>query len=418
MENPKLKNQMPYKYEDRTLPYRTECYEVSPAELKCIKKFPQGPSPLHMTPPTTKKVNILIDTDIGTDFDDALALLYALHLKDANMVGVTTTYGPTEIRAIDAHKICDPFFKLHPDYPKFPIVAGASCPLGSHRKLFLYGNEGLPFITFEESRKMSEKQLLESQDQWLGADYIKYAAEHFEELVIVSIGIPTNIARALTKYPEIEDKIAEIVVMGCGSEMLKSNERFFMKQSYDPKVWGKKQCPPPFPLPTDAKEFIEYVEAGKPVFLYPNHNISGDTLASSIMFNSKIPIKVITHSVTSKFWFSGEGIDYLHKAAENTVNKKEPQRPIEATGLLMEMWFGKRGQNGQCPHDPLTVNEAVYGGEQSHVEYVNGTLLIHEWAGFATFVPHKEGRHLLGVKPVHPERFLEKLKTTIMTGDW
>lgn len=45
--------------------------------------------------------NILIDTDIGDDIDDALAIGFALNLNPlaVNVKAVTTVFGDTEIRA-------------------------------------------------------------------------------------------------------------------------------------------------------------------------------------------------------------------------------------------------------------------------------------------------------------------------------
>ena len=64
--------------------------------------------------------------------------------------------------------------------------------------------------------------------------------------------------------------------------------------------------------------------------------------------------------------------------------------------------------NGQCPHDPLTVYEAIYGGNDSYVIYLPGTLIIHEWAAYSTFVPHQDGKHLLGFDTRNVDKFLVK----------
>ena len=39
-----------------------------------------------------KPLDILIDTDIGGDIDDALALALALNSPEINLVGITTNY--------------------------------------------------------------------------------------------------------------------------------------------------------------------------------------------------------------------------------------------------------------------------------------------------------------------------------------
>ncbi len=44
-------------------------------------------------------MKILFDTDIGSDIDDALALLLLLRIPDVDLIGVTTVYGCTDIRA-------------------------------------------------------------------------------------------------------------------------------------------------------------------------------------------------------------------------------------------------------------------------------------------------------------------------------
>ena len=42
---------------------------------------------------------VILDTDIGDDIDDAFALALALKSPELNLLGITTTYGDTELRA-------------------------------------------------------------------------------------------------------------------------------------------------------------------------------------------------------------------------------------------------------------------------------------------------------------------------------
>ena len=83
-------------------------------------------------------------------------------------------------------------------------------------------------------------------------------------------------------------------------------------------------------------------------------------------------------------------------------------------GLLMKEWFSIRRQNGQCPHDPLTIHEAVYGGNKSPIIYARGRIVMSEWAAFSFFVPMENGPHYLGVKVKKDNNFLEILANTIM----
>ena len=65
----------------------------------------------------------------------------------------------------------------------------------------------------------------------------------------------------------------------------------------------------------------------------------------------------------------------------------------------MKAWFQVRGGDGggQCPHDPLTIYEAIVGGNQNHVAYVLGTFVVNEWDAYSTFVPYSNGKLLLGI---------------------
>lgn len=43
--------------------------------------------------------SIILDTDIGSDVDDAMALALVLGRPDLDLVGITTVYGDTALRA-------------------------------------------------------------------------------------------------------------------------------------------------------------------------------------------------------------------------------------------------------------------------------------------------------------------------------
>lgn len=86
-------------------------------------------------------MKIIFDTDIGTDIDDSLALLAALHTspEELQILAITTAYGWTNIRAAVTQKIVDAHFG---DKEKPPVIAGAGVPLGTHREVWHTGTEG------------------------------------------------------------------------------------------------------------------------------------------------------------------------------------------------------------------------------------------------------------------------------------
>lgn len=394
----RLPSIMPYKFQDVDVPYRSEKLEISKEEMKLIKKIKNSPVEVQSFPQPSTPVKCIIDTDIGTDFDDTMALLYALHLENIEILGVTTNYGPADLRAAMVRKIQDAYIKCHPEKLVFPIIAGASCALGSHRNLFLASNEGLPFYK-EEREELIDIKHMTSRVQSDAADFmIQTCLQYPHEVTIIAIGIPTNIGLALQRQQSFAENVKEIVIMGGGSII-------------DSKYIGKT----PFEVP-NPDEFLEFVKSGKPIHLYPNHNVSGDTLATKILFESQIKIRMIPHDVTKQFWVKGKAIDFLHEHAKLENADKDP---AAVCGLMMEAWFARRrGQNGQCPHDPLTVHEAVYGDDNSPLKYARGTIIYHEWAAFSTFIPHNDGNHYLAIEAHNTEQFLQNLENHLIIEDY
>ena len=159
---------------------------------------------------------------------------------------------------------------------------------------------------------------------------------------------------------------------------------------------------------------INEIKNGKIINLYPNHNVSGDTMASKILFDACIPTKIVSHSVSSQFWAKGPVIEFLEEKANNIKDINNSDDPEAVVGLLMKEWFSIRHQNGQCPHDPLTVHEAVYGGDKSPIIYARGRIILTEWAAFSAFIPQENGPHYLGMQKKEGNNFLEMLSNTIM----
>ena len=375
------------------MPYTTEQKEISDSEQKKLSELIPEKINLMNFPEikyeNNHKQKVIIDTDLGTDWDDAMAIMYALKIPYLEIIGITTNYGIPKLRANVVQKIIDAYLKQNPEKGKIPVIPGASRPLGTHRALMLYGHEGLPFFKSSILKKSIDMKYILNQEQENASKFIVDQIKKYpNEIKIISIGIPTNIGLAIKNNPEIIPLIKEIIIMGCGSAV-----KNYEKMDYNP---------------------ITEIKNGNIISLYPNHNISGDSLATKIIFDSNIPIKIVSHTVSSKFWSEGNIIDFFRQKANEEKDKTNPETPEGAVGLLMEQWFGRRYQNGQCPHDPLTVNEAVFGGEDSPIIYARGWVVIHEWAAFGTFVPNNNGPHYLGVDVKKNNNFLDKLEKTII----
>src|SRR5215210_7957291 len=66
--------------------------------------------PARSSPPTPERrlerLPVLLDTDVGTNVDDALALLYLLRQPRCELLGVTTVSGDVRRRAACAAAMC------------------------------------------------------------------------------------------------------------------------------------------------------------------------------------------------------------------------------------------------------------------------------------------------------------------------
>ena len=82
---------------------------------------------------------IIIDTDIGTDIDDAFAVALALRSSELNILGITTASGDTEARA----RILDRMLG-EVGHPEIPVAAGAptTLPYGATVDQHRYGETG------------------------------------------------------------------------------------------------------------------------------------------------------------------------------------------------------------------------------------------------------------------------------------
>ena len=74
-----------------------------------------------------KKKKILIDTDIGNDIDDAIAVCTALQSEELEVLAITTVYCATDKRAKMVKALLNSCNRGH-----IPVYAGSKYPLPCH----------------------------------------------------------------------------------------------------------------------------------------------------------------------------------------------------------------------------------------------------------------------------------------------
>ena len=146
---------------------------------------------------------ILLDTDIGDEIDDALALYFAM-VQGIEIVGVTTVFKNTDERA----RITKRLMKLFGQgYENIPVFAGHGTPIAEKA-------ENYPHTCHFHEGLLSDEYAPDG-DADAAVDFIiDSCARYGEELAVVAIGPFTNIAKVIEKNPDALNKAGKVVIMG------------------------------------------------------------------------------------------------------------------------------------------------------------------------------------------------------------
>jgi len=96
-------------------------------------------------------IRVWIDTDLGTDVDDALALAFALRHPGLELAGVSTVFGDVELRT----RMIEGLFALAAA-PDCPLLTGLGKPLSEGRVGLMLGHEGRGLLPDAAPRRRVE----------------------------------------------------------------------------------------------------------------------------------------------------------------------------------------------------------------------------------------------------------------------
>lgn len=135
---------------------------------------------------------VILDTDIGDDIDDAFALALLLSSPRVQLLGVTTAWGDTDLRARLVER-----FLSDTGHAVIPIAAGPATHAGS---------------TFSQ-RRYAEGG---AEQHWpSGADFILDQVRRYPgQITLVSIAPFTTVSAAIEKDPTTFRKLKRVVIMG------------------------------------------------------------------------------------------------------------------------------------------------------------------------------------------------------------
>lgn len=249
--------------------------------------------------------HILIDADTG--IDDSIAILYALTSKNLYVEGITTCFGNSG--AAQSADNCLRLIQLSNCGYQVPVVVGANCTIDGESKsspTHIHGDNGIGNVILPES---PQKPL-----DIDAADFIIQKAEELEgELIIVTTGRLTNVAKALMKDPKLPRKVKKLVAMGGALE-----------------------------VPGNASPFAEA-------------NIYGDARAADMVFRAGFNMILVGLDVTMKTFITQKDLDNVQRfCGDKTRGSVEYMR--QALQYYFEFHRVSQGMIGKSfVHDPLAM---------------------------------------------------------------
>ena len=145
-------------------------------------------------------IKVLLDTDIGSDIDDAICLAYLLAQPQCELLGITTVTGEADRRAMLASVLC----KVAGKY--IPIFPGSQEPLSGSQKQ-PYAPQAAALSKWDHEKQFPQGQATE----FLRQTIYRYPGEVF----LLTIGPLTNIGLLFQADPKIPSMLKGIVMM-CG----------------------------------------------------------------------------------------------------------------------------------------------------------------------------------------------------------
>lgn len=235
---------------------------------------------------------VIIDTDVGDDIDDALAIAFALRYGDLDILGITTVFKNTQLRAREAKKLLSLL-----DAENMPVYAGYGHPLNTkcdENDLICQYTEDLEADCYAAINK-SEGVYGEAAVDFIIDNTRKYN----KDLTLVLIGPYTNVAKAIQKDPEAMQGVGRIVIMG---------------GSY-------------------YEQFLEW-------------NVLCDPEAARILFNTDIPLYCIGTDVTQKCIVDKDEYELMSTAGGTPLK--------DYLTRIVRLWLDASGRI-PILHDPLAL---------------------------------------------------------------
>jgi purine nucleosidase len=303
-------------------------------------------------------VPLVLDTDIGTDIDDAVALAAAVASPTFRLVGITTVYVDAPLRARLARRLLE-----LAGVAEVPVWAGESVPLRPRPDLasagvwewhegrgVLYDDISVEEREYRAGRRGRARPYSRAPGDDAPARLAQLARDH-PGLVVVSVAPLTNVAAALDRHPDFESAVGLVTVMGgC-----------FRPGAATPQL---------------------------------EHNFGADPGATERVLRSSLPLTVVGFDATESCYL----------VRDDAAVACDGQSPYAAAmSRLIDVYFDVKGRWRTAMHDPIAVgiSEDPTLGEIEETEVfadpTTGETSLQPFPGAV-------GRRLSLLRRVPPER--------------
>ncbi len=313
-----------------------------------------------------ERIKVILDTDIGTDIDDALALAYLLNQPACQLMGITTLTGEADVRARMASAML-----YAADRTNIPIHIGAKdCILIEQKERF--APQSVMLNKWRHDTEFPNDAIL-----WMQ----RVIRENPGEIVLLGISPMSNIARLFLADPGISSLLRGLYLM-CG----KFSE-------WDFRPWSKAGTGPKEDrnsafVPADIRAFM----AGGALEM----NALIDPYATAIVYKSAVPLhRSIGVDMTHQVTLSKD--EFLSRCDAHPIF-----RPIlDMTGV----WF--ESSDHVTFHDPLA---SVCVFNRKVCEFTRGNVSVdiesRMLKGYTHFQEDPNGGQEVASR-VSPEKFFE-----------
>jgi purine nucleosidase len=209
----------------------------------------------------TSRTKIIIDTDIGDDVDDAFAVGLALTSPEVQILGITTAWGDTQLRA----RLVDRLL-LETASANIPVAEGIPTKSKTPFSQARWAENGPP----PKSHPAAVDFLLDQIRQNPG------------EITLVAIAPLTNIGAAIDRDPATFKKLKRVVLMG-GS----------IRKGYDDLGYTPDRGPQPeYNIYSDVSAAQKLFASGVPIFMMPldSTQLKLDEEMRSLLFRQDTPL--------------------------------------------------------------------------------------------------------------------------------